>query len=202
LLAQAVEPKLLPQVYRQNAPLEFPDLYEVNDAGVLVLFAHWHVQMVARLFLDKPSLPIELAADEMSVLPVFTPDESVSLQRLRGLSVMEEAMIYTHATDTNIFKIIRTSGLSHEELTLIANTMFESNTDAPDCPDTPYAVMARAHQLPMTIGDEILWSTGRTLWLQRKATDSRAAIVFDRQIQAWVPYAEVATLSKWLKTSA
>ena len=202
LLSVPVKADYIPPVYRRPAALEFPDLYELTDEGILQLYANWHMLFVDQLLEVCPPLPITANEKPPVALDNFSSDECVQLEKLQGLCYIPATVLYANKSNENVYKLISISGMAPDAITAANQSIFEfPRSMYGDTTTGRYLSWAKKMFLPVVINDEILYSTGRQLWLYRTATTNIAAIVVDQKVLAHVPYEEIATLTAWLSAT-
>ena len=190
LAASPVMDIYVPPMYRVLPPFgSAVNTCMLSDAGILQLFSIWHLSLLdeksgsfAHTLYPSPS---EKAAQKHDVpagdvAGAFSAQELKRLEAIYCCTHLPATDIYACKSDENIYTRIKLSSLASVEQHALAGHLFDFNPADYKQEVVGYLLsLGKTHGLAFCYGDEILWTSGRVLWLMDDLSRQMVACVCD-----------------------
>jgi len=170
----------VPLEYQIPGPLQGDvEMCEINEQGILLLFARWHVKIMdQKLAIVTPPLITETEIGQLD--GTLTAQNMKRLDAINGIVSLWPQDIYSNVSNMNIYARIKVSSLNADNQYNLSTSLFEFKPETyVDTLIGKTLLLSKLCNLSFCYGDEILWTSGKSIWLWYDAEVKLVSFVAD-----------------------
>lgn len=190
LVSRPVNIELIPVNYRTSAPLQYnsSNVCELSMDGIMKLFATWHCSILKQIILNfdlcfKEIGSINIAEKYVPESVTLTSQQIKRLDMIHGCLYIPSVDIYSVASEINTYLRLKKSSLNSEDQYEVSAKLFDYDPShyLENILGTVLN-LAKKYSIQFCYSDELLYSTGKCLWLWSDADRNLIALVNNKTI--------------------